>query len=299
MEVKVKKENSKTRLDLYLVELLKENRNIINKHVKLGNILVNNKIIKSGYLLREDDVIQIGELKEDTSIKGEDIPLDIFYEDEYLLVVNKPSGMVVHPAAGNYSHTLVNALIYHTKNNLSDLNGEYRPGIVHRIDKDTSGLLVVSKSNKVHNILASGFKNKTIKRKYIALVKGVINESRGKIEAPIGRSASDRKKMQVTEKNSKKAVTNFTVLEKYNNTTLLELELETGRTHQIRVHLAYILHPVINDKVYCKDKTVNDYGQMLHAAYLGFNHPITNEYLEFNAPLEDEFLEILKKFKNS
>ncbi len=299
MEVKIKKEESKLRLDIFLTNLLKENRSLVNKHIKLGNILVNKNNVKSGYILKENDIVEIGNLKEETDIKGEFIPLDIYYEDEYLIIVNKPSGMVVHPAAGNYSHTLVNALIHHTKNNLSDVNGEFRPGIVHRIDKDTSGLLIVSKTNKVHNILANDFKNKMIKRKYIALVKGVINENKGKIEAPIGRSENDRKKMSVTDKNSKKAVTNFTVLERYKNATLLELELETGRTHQIRVHLAYIKHPVINDVVYNKDKSVNNYGQMLHAAYLGFKHPITNEYLEFNAPLEEEFESILNKFKNS
>lgn len=297
MEVKIKKEDSKIRLDIFLVNLLNENRSFINKHIKLNNILVNKKSVKSGFILKENDVIEIGDLKEEIKIEGENIPLDIYYEDEYLLVVNKPSGMVVHPAAGNYSHTLVNALIYHTKNDLSSVNDEFRPGIVHRIDKDTSGLLVISKNNKVHNILANNFKNKTIKRKYIALVKGVITENKGKIEAPIGRSIYDRKKMDIVE-NGKKAITNFTVLERYKNATLLELELETGRTHQIRVHLAYINHPIINDIVYNKDKPINDYGQMLHAAYLGFNHPIANKYLEFNAPLEKEFLNILNKIKN-
>ncbi len=298
MEVRVSKEYINTRLDKYLIEVLNENRSFIKKHIDNHNILVNNNNIKSGYLLKENDVILIKELKEDTSVKAENIPLDIYYEDEYLMVVNKPSGMVVHPAAGNYSHTLVNALIYHT-NSLSDINGENRPGIVHRIDKDTSGLLLISKTNKVHNILAEGFKNKTIKRKYIALVKGVINENKGKVSAPIGRSDVDRKKMKVMEKNSKKAITNFTVLERYKNATLLELELETGRTHQIRVHMAFINHPIINDDVYSKDKNIDNYGQMLHAVYLGFNHPITNKFLEFNAPLESKFLEILDKFKNS
>lgn len=298
MEIIVKKEQSKIRLDLFLIDVLKENRSFINRHIKLSNIIVNKKSVKSGYILKEGDSIEIGDLKEDTTIKGENIPLDIYYEDEYLLVVNKPSGMVVHPAAGNYTHTLVNALIYHTNHNLSDIGGELRPGIVHRIDKDTSGLLVVSKTDKVHNILANNFKTKTIKRKYIALVKGVITENKGKIEAPIGRHEADRKKMSVTEKNSKKAVTNFTVKERFKNATLLELELETGRTHQIRVHLAYIKHPIINDTIYSKDKPINNYGQMLHAAYLGFYHPITNEFMEFNAPPEEEFLNILNKFKN-
>lgn len=298
MEIKIKENESNIRLDKFLIVKLKENRSFIKKHIELKNILVNNKKVKAGYLLKEKDIILIQDLKENTSIKGENITLDIYYEDEYLIVVNKPSGMVVHPAVGNYSHTLVNALIFHT-NKLSNINGENRPGIVHRIDKDTSGLLLISKTNKVHNILAEGFKNKMIKRKYIALVKGVIHENKGKIEAPIGRSDLDRKKMKVIEKNSKKAVTNFTVLERYKNATLLELELETGRTHQIRVHLAFIKHPIINDSVYSKDKIINDYGQMLHATYLGFEHPITKEFLEFNAPLESKFIKILNQFKNS
>ena len=205
--------------------------------------------------------------------------------------------MVVHPAAGNKSGTLVNALINHTKN-LSDVNGEVRPGIVHRIDKDTSGLLLVSKTNKAHNVLAALFKKHKIKRKYIALVSGVIKHDKGRIEAPIGRSNTDRKKFMVTDKNAKEAITNFKVLERYKDATLLELVLETGRTHQIRVHLSYINHPIINDKVYSK-KIINDYGQMLHAYYLGFNHPITGSFMEFEAPLEKEFLEILEMFKNS
>ena len=214
------------------------------------------------------------------------------------MVVNKPSGMVVHPAPGNYHGTLVNALMYHTKN-LSDINGEERPGIVHRIDKDTSGLLLISKTNEVHRILSDDFKYKRVKRKYIALVHGIIDANNGKIDAPIGRSESDRKKMAVTEKNSKKAITNFTVLERFKNYTLLELILETGRTHQIRVHMAYINHPVVNDQVYSKVKPINNYGQMLHAYYIGFTHPITKEFLEFECPLEKEFVDIMESVKNS
>jgi 23S rRNA pseudouridine1911/1915/1917 synthase len=298
MNIKVKSEESNNRLDIFLSAYLNESRNLITKNIKNANILVNGKEVKAGYSLRENDEIYIDLKHEEKDIKSEDIKLDIYYEDEYLMVVNKPSGMVVHPAPGNYNHTLVNALINHTEK-LSDVNGEFRPGIVHRIDKDTSGLLLISKDNKVHEILSKGFKEKDIKRKYIALVKGVITENKGKIEAPIGRSESDRKKLCVTEKNSKKAVTNFTVLERYKNATLIELELETGRTHQIRVHMSYIGHPVINDPLYNKDKIVDDYGQMLHAYYLGFNHPISGKFMEFTSPLEPKFTEIQNKFKNS
>ena len=233
----------------------------------------------------------------DTSINKEDIPLDILYEDNDIIVVNKKSGMVVHPGNGNYSHTLVNALMAHT-DDLSDEGGTERCGIVHRIDKDTSGILLVAKTNKAHRILSEGFKNKTIKRKYIALVYGVIDNNFGKIVAPIGRSKTDRKKMAVTDENSKEAVTNFKVLERYKNSTLVELILETGRTHQIRVHMDYIGHPVVNDPMYGRRKIINDYGQMLHAEYLGFNHPITGKFMEFSVPPEKEFMDILEQFKN-
>lgn len=285
------------RLDIYLSKELNETRSRITNAIKNGKIKVNSTKVKNGYILKLNDKIEIENLTVDTTIKPENLKLDIYYEDEHIMVVNKPSGMVVHPALGNNSGTLVNALLYYT-NNLSDVNGKVRPGIVHRIDKDTSGLLLISKTNEAHNILASRFKEHKIKRKYTALVSGVIKHDRGKIDAPIGRSDNDRKKFVVTDKNSKHAITNFTVLERYKNATLLELSLETGRTHQIRVHLNYINHPIINDPVYSK-KIINDYGQMLHAGYLGFNHPITNEFLEFTAELEDEFISILDIFKNS
>ncbi len=297
MQIKVTTEIEGSRLDTFLTNHLDSSRSNISKHIKDGTITVNGKIVKTGYALKENDIIEYEEWHEETSVLPENIPLDIYYEDEYIIVVNKKSGMVVHPGSGNYSGTLVNALMYHTKN-LSDINGEDRPGIVHRIDKDTSGLLLISKTNEAHRILAEDFKNKKVKRKYIALVSGVIETEKGKINAPIGRSESDRKKMCVTDKNSKTAVTNFTVLERYKNATLIECILETGRTHQIRVHMAYIKHPVVNDPVY-NNTIINDYGQMLHAAYIGFNHPITKEWLEFECPLEPEFNEILESFKNS
>ena len=296
--MKVKSEDVGKRLDQFLTSYLNETRSFISNHIKNSNILVNNKKVKPGYLLKLNDEITIKDLKVDNTITPENIPLDIYYEDEYLMVVNKPSGMVVHPAPGNYHGTLVNALMYHTKN-LSDINGEERPGIVHRIDKDTSGLLLISKNNEVHRILSDDFKYKRVKRKYIALVHGIIDANNGKIDAPIGRSESDRKKMAVTDKNSKKAVTNFTVLERFKNYTLVELILETGRTHQIRVHMAYINHPVVNDQVYSKIKPINNYGQMLHAYYIGFTHPITKEFLEFECPIEDEFKNIMESLKNS
>lgn len=296
-ELEINNENEGKRLDLYLTEILEESRNFILKNIKLGNILVNGNIVKGGYSLKENDKIVIKDLTVDTSINKEDIPLDILYEDNDIIVVNKKSGMVVHPGNGNYSHTLVNALMAHT-DDLSDEGGSERCGIVHRIDKDTSGILLVAKTNKAHRILSDGFKNKTIKRKYIALVYGVINNNYGKIVAPIGRNKTDRKKMAVTDENSKAATTNFKVLERYKNSTLVELILETGRTHQIRVHMDYIGHPVVNDPTYGRRKKINNYGQMLHAEYLGFNHPITGEFMEFSVSPEKEFMDIVEQFKN-
>ena len=297
-EIVVTNEDSLKRLDVYLTDLLGESRNFIAKNIKNSNITVNDKIVKNGYILKENDVIKIKDLTVDTSVKAENIPIEILYEDDYIIVVNKKSGMVVHPGNGNSSHTLVNALMAHT-DDLSNEGGSERCGIVHRIDKDTSGILLIAKTNEAHRILSDDFKNKRIKRKYIALVHGVISNNKGKIDAPIGRSKLDRKKMCVTEDNSKKAVTNFTVLERYKNATLIELVLETGRTHQIRVHMDYINHPVVNDPVYGKRKIINSYGQMLHAEYLGFNHPITHEFMEFSCKPEKEFNEILEMFKNS
>lgn len=294
MKIVVTNEEKGKRLDVFLTQKLETSRSNINKHIKSSNILVNDEKVKSGYIINENDIISVGDLIENTDVVGEQIPLEIYYEDEDVLVVNKPSGMVVHPANGNYSGTLVNALKGYSE--LSDINGENRPGIVHRIDKDTSGLLLIAKTNKAHRILSDNFKNKTIKRKYIALVSGVVEVSKGKIDAPIGRSKSDRKKMTVT-KDGKDAITNFIVLERYKNSTLVECILETGRTHQIRVHLAYIGHPIVNDPTY--GKSFDKYGQMLHAGLLGFNHPITKEYMEFNSPIDSKFEEILESFKNS
>ena len=297
-KVVVKENDNLKRLDIFLTDYLNESRSFISKNIKNGNILVNDKEVKSGYTLKIGDTITIKDLKVDTTVKAEDIPIEILYEDDDIIVVNKKSGMVVHPGNGNYSHTLVNALMSHT-DDLSDEGGSERCGIVHRIDKDTSGILLIAKTNEAHRILSDDFKNKRVKRKYIALVHGVIENNKGKINAPIGRSKIDRKKMCVTDENSKNAVTNFTVLERYKNATLVELVLETGRTHQIRVHMDYINHPVVNDPTYGKKKIINDYGQMLHAQYLGFYHPITKKFLEFSVKPEKEFNEILDSFKNS
>ena len=297
-EIVVNSEDENKRLDVYLTSILSESRSFIIKNIKNGNIKVNNNIVKGGYSLKSGDTISVGDLSVDTSVKAENIDLEILYEDDYIIVVNKKSGMVVHPGNGNHEHTLVNALMAHT-NNLSDYGGVERVGIVHRIDKDTSGILLIAKTNEVHRILSDDFKNKRIKRKYIALVHGVIDENKGKINAPIGRSKVDRKKMCVTDENAKSAITNFNVIERFKKATLVELVLETGRTHQIRVHMSYINHPVVNDPVYSHHKLINDYGQMLHACYLGFNHPITHEFMEFYKEPESEFESIVDMFRNS
>lgn len=286
------------RIDQYLssIEELELTRAKIQKMISSGFILVNDKKIENSYKVSNNDKVLIKEYHEDTSIKKEKMPLDIVYEDDDVIVVNKKSGVVVHPSIGNTSGTLVNGLMYYGKN-LSKVNGEFRPGIVHRIDKDTSGLLLVAKNDRSHAILAEQLKNKTVNRKYVALVSGVINHDTGTIDAPIGRDKNDRKKMTVTSENSKDAVTHFRVLERYKNATLIECKLETGRTHQIRVHMKYIGHPVINDPVYGHKKNINNFGQLLHAKTIGFIHPTTGEYMEFDSDLPDEFIDILNKYK--
>ena len=296
-KIVVKSDIENNRLDTFLSEELQESRNFIAKNIKNEKIKVNGNKVKCGYMLRENDEITIEDLTVDTTVRAEDIPLEILYEDDDIIVVNKRSGMVVHPGNGNHEHTLVNALMGHT-DDLSDEGGSERSGIVHRIDKDTSGVLLVAKTNEALRILSEDFKNKKVKRKYIALVHGVIDNNKGKIVAPIGRSKLDRKKMCVTEDNSKSAVTNFTVLERFKKATLIECILETGRTHQIRVHMDYINHPLVNDPVYGKRKVINDYGQMLHAYYLGFNHPITHKFMEFETEPESEFNRIVDMFRN-
>ncbi len=296
MEIMVEE---KLRIDKYLMNKLDISRSKIKRMIDSGNILVNGKKIKASYILKLDDVIYYNEnYSEDIDINPQNIDLDIIYEDDYLLVVNKKSGMVVHPGTGNYDNTLVNALMYHC-NNLSHVNGDIRPGIVHRIDADTSGLLLVAKNDEVHNDLARQISEKSVLRKYIALVHGIILEDTATIDAPIGRSNVDRKKMMVTDVNSKEAITHVKVLERYKNSTLIECVLDTGRTHQIRVHMAYINHPVVNDPVYGYKKIDDkEFGQMLHAKTIGFIHPITKEYLEFSVNPPLEFMNILKKYKD-
>ena len=288
----------RVRIDKYLIDKTEYSRSRIQKMIRDGFIKVNGGLVKNSYVLNQDDVISIEEdYDEDIEIVPQDIDLDIYYEDDYLLVVNKPSGMVVHPGNGNYSDTLVNALMYHC-NHLSGVNGSIRPGIVHRIDKDTSGLLLIAKTDFVHQDLSRQIGEKSVLRKYIALVHGVIQEDTATIDAPIGRDSHDRKKMAVTADNSKDAVTHVRVLERYDKATLVECVLETGRTHQIRVHMAYIHHPIVNDPVYGYKKLDDEeFGQMLHAEVIGFIHPITGKYMEFKAPVPDKFLEILDKYK--
>ena len=299
-EMKLVADNN-IRIDKYLMEELDYSRSKVQRMIESNDILVNDREVKNSYTLKIGDNIYVNEeYSEEVDIVPEDIDLDIVYEDDYLLVVNKPSGMVVHPAAGNYSGTLVNGLMYHCNNNLSSINGSVRPGIVHRIDKDTSGLLVVAKNDDVHNHLAKQIGMKSVVRKYVALVNGVINEDTATIDAPIGRDVNDRKKQAVTDINSKEAITHFRVLERLRDATLIECKLETGRTHQIRVHLNYIGHSVVNDPTYGKRKMDdNTFGQMLHAKTLGFIHPITNKYMEFNVDVPDKFKEILEKYRDN
>ena len=291
-------ENENERIDTYLSKKLDISRNKINKMLE-SCILVNGKNVKSSYKVKEGDLITYEEyVEEDMNLVAEDIPLNIIYEDNDVIVVNKQNGMVVHPAPGNYHGTLVNALLYHSKS-LSDINGEFRPGIVHRIDAYTTGLLVVAKNNKAHEILARQLEEKTTHRKYVALVWGVVNTDTGTIDAPIGRDPHDRKKMTVTDVNAKDAVTHFKVIERFSNATLIELQLETGRTHQIRVHMNYIGYPVVNDPVYGRRKIIDETGQCLHAKELGFIHPTTGEYVEFTSELPECFINILNTFKDS
>ena len=290
-------EEANERIDNYLIKILNKSRSKIQNLIKTENVKVNNKIIKNSYIVKQNDNIEINEIEEQPlSAKAEKMDLDIIYEDDDVIVVNKQNGLVVHPAVGNPTGTLVNGLMYHSKN-LSKVNGEFRPGIVHRIDAFTTGLLVVAKNDYAHEFLARQLENKTTHRIYVALVWGVINEDTGTIDAPIGRDKKDRKKMAVTSENSKNAVTHFKVIERYKDATLIELKLETGRTHQIRVHMNYKNHPVVNDSVYGKRKLIDETGQCLHSKELGFIHPTTKKYMCFTSELPKEFINILNKFK--
>ncbi len=267
------------------------------KLIESGCCLVNGKEEGKNYKLKTGDRVSLNIPEpEEADILPENIPLDIVFEDEHLLVVNKPKGMVVHPAPGHYSGTLVNALMYHCKDSLSGINGEIRPGIVHRIDKDTSGLLIVAKNDAAHNGLAAQIKEHSFTREYEAVVNGSVKEN-GTVDAPIGRHKIDRKKMCVTPENSRNATTHYSVIANYGNYTHLRLRLETGRTHQIRVHMAYIGHSVAGDEVYGNGKPKALMGQCLHAKKIGFVHPVTGEYLEFDSDLPEYFRRFLRSIE--
>ena len=297
MEIKVESDSG-IRIDKYLINETGYSRSKIQKMIENEYILVDNMPVKTSYNVKTGDTITVRDMEDEATIEAENIPLDIIYEDDYLLVVNKPSGMVVHPAPGNYSGTLVNALMYHC-NHLSSVNGAIRPGIVHRIDADTSGLLLVAKNDMVHNELARQISEKSVVRKYVCLVHGIILEDTATIDAPIGRDTKDRKKMCVTGENSKEAITHIKVLKRYKDATLIECVLETGRTHQIRVHMAYINHPVVNDPVYGYNKMDDsDFGQMLHAKEIGFVHPVTNKFMDFSVEPPKKFMEILSIYES-
>lgn len=282
------------RLDNFLAKAMDVSRSSVTKMIKNKEVLVNGKEVKAGYVTRMDDVVTVNHVEEDMNVTPEKMDLDIVYEDDDVIVVNKANGVVVHPAPGNYHGTLVNGLLYHSK--LSDKNGEFRPGIVHRIDAYTTGLLMVAKNNKAHDILAKELAEKKTYRKYVALVWGVIPNDTGLIDAPIGRFLNDRKKMAINP-DGKEAITHFKVLKRFEDVTLIELKLETGRTHQIRVHMDYIGHPVVNDPVYGKRKLIDDSGQCLHAKELGFIHPTTGEYMQFDSELPLKFTNIMNHFE--
>ena len=287
---------SNVRLDKYLATNTELSRQKIISMIKNNYILVNQEESKPSYLVKDgDEITIIKKKKKESNYAAKEIPLDIVYEDNYLIIVNKASGLTVHPGAGNSDNTLVNALLYYGKN-LSSLGGLERPGVVHRIDKDTSGLIILAKDDKTHEILTDYFKTKKIRREYIALVKGNIEPNSGTIDAPIGRNPQNRLKMCVTDVNSKKAITHFKVLKRYQKYTLLSLVLETGRTHQIRVHMDYIHHPVYNDPLYTNDQTTN-FGQFLHSSKMDFIHPITKEEMHFEAPLPKEFQEFIDELE--
>lgn len=279
-----------------------ESRTTLQNWIKEGCVCINDKPVKASRKVEPSEVITVTIPDPvDTTIAPENIPLDVVYEDHDVIVVNKPSGMIVHPSAGIYSGTLVNALLYHC-DDLSSINGVNRPGIVHRIDKETSGLLMVAKNDKAHRSLSAQLEEHSVIRRYVALVHGVIPHNKGRIVAPIGRDPDDRQKMTVTDKNAKEAITNFTVLERFDDMTLIECRLETGRTHQIRVHMQYIGYPVYGDPKYGRRSDDTSHGQYLHAKILGFKHPTTGEQMLFEAPLPDYFeekIEELRQVKNN
>ncbi|MDP9751622.1 RluA family pseudouridine synthase [Thermoanaerobacter pentosaceus] len=292
------KEDEGKRIDVFLAAELDYTRSYIKKLIVDELVFVNGKTVKPSYKVKENDevVVNIPEA-EKIDVLPENIPLDILYEDDDIIVINKPQGMVVHPAPGNYSGTLVNALLYHCKN-LSGINGILRPGIVHRLDKDTSGVMVVAKNDKAHISLSNQIKERSVFKKYVAIVEGVIKDEEGKIEAPIGRHPVDRKKMAVIE-DGRYALTLYKVLERFKENTLIEAVIKTGRTHQIRVHMAFIGHPVVGDPVYgFKKQKFKLKGQALHSRVLGFIHPTKGVYMEFEAPLPEYFKKLIEILRN-
>ncbi|MEK3901686.1 MULTISPECIES: RluA family pseudouridine synthase [unclassified Paenibacillus] len=291
----VAEDNARERIDKYVTEAMEDeiSRSQVQLWISSGHVVVNGAPVKANYKLNEGDKVTVTVPEpEVTDLIAQDIPIEVAYEDSDVIVVNKVRGMVVHPAVGHPSGTLVNALMYHCKD-LSGINGEIRPGIVHRIDKDTSGLIMAAKNDASHASLSAQLKEHSVTRRYIAVVHGNLSHDKGTVDAPIGRDPHDRKLYTVTEKNSKRSVTHFTVLERFGDCTLLELQLETGRTHQIRVHMKFIGHPLVGDPIYGRSKGTTMNGQALHAAVLGFVHPSTGEYKEFSAPIPADMEELL------
>lgn len=296
----VSEEQAQTRVDKLLTELMDDvSRSQIQLWIKEGHVTLNNESVKSNYKVEEADhlTVTVPEAVELEAV-AEDIPLDVVYEDEDVIVINKPRGMVVHPAPGHPNGTLVNALLHHCSD-LPGINGVIRPGIVHRIDKDTSGLLMVAKNDKAHESLVDQLKAKTTKRLYQTIVHGVIPHEHGTVDAPIGRDKRDRQSMAVTDDNGREAVTHFTVIETFEKYSYITCQLETGRTHQIRVHMKYIGHPVAGDPKYGPKKTLDIKGQALHASVLGFTHPRTGEEMVFEAPMPEDMKVLLKKLQDS
>ena len=290
------KDEIEERIDSYLAKELNISRSKVQKLIKQGLVTVNEKVVSSNYIVKCGDFISVNDdLDYEISVEAEDIDIDVVYEDSDLLVINKASGMVVHPAPGHYSHTLVNALLYRFQISGGE---KYRPGIVHRLDKDTSGLMMVAKGERTHEKLSRMIANKEVERHYLAIVDGVIKHDTGTIDAPIGRDANNRQKMAVTDVHGKEAVTHFRVLETFSNHTLVECILETGRTHQIRVHMAYIGHPVSNDPLYGRGKST-EFGQMLHSKSIKFKHPTTGKEMFFEIDPPKEFLEKLEKLREN
>ena len=291
-------EHEDQRIDRYLTEMLPEqSRSFFQKLIRDGFVMVNHIIVKVNYRLKTGDIIEI-DIPDavPTEIVPENIPLDILYEDDDLLIVNKPKGMVVHPAVGHSTGTLVNAIMYHCQGNLSGINGEIRPGIVHRIDKDTTGSLIICKNDEAHRNIAEQIKEHSVTRRYVGVVAGTFSEESGTVEGAIGRHPNERKRMTINEKNGKPAVTHYRVLQTLKGASFMEFELETGRTHQIRVHMASISHPLLGDTVYGNSK--NPYklqGQALHARTIGFIHPTTGEYIEVSAPIPEYMTELVRK----